>query len=382
MHDLRAVPVEQILEPMSLNRLADRPLVSVVIANYNYAQFIGEAISSVLNQTYQRFEVLICDDGSTDNSCEVIETYARRDIRIKLLRQTNSGVASALNAAYMMSVGLVVCLLDADDAFEPTKIESVVMSFAQNPQAGFCIHKMQPVSVAGKKLGSPVPLELDQGWIGPRVLAAGGSTFGIPTASGISFRREVADQIFPVPLHLKRMCDNYLWRAAISLTEVCDVPAALGKYRLHGGNLTGMPTVSASGILRNLEDIRLVVEAQRQFLTHRYTREIGDCVRMEDSLYWESLLAAFLLSSPRPEGILGRAPSEILAHVPQGLRKHIWRLLLAVPPTLGKRGLQFWWTPASWEGHVRPVLRLLRRCWEPFVRRAKLKSVLHDSSRI
>ncbi|HXG36600.1 MAG TPA: glycosyltransferase, partial [Dehalococcoidia bacterium] len=70
------------LEPMQLPPLPQNPLVSVLIPNYNYGQYISDAIESVLNQTYQNFEIVICDDGSTDNSLEAIRRYAEQDNRI------------------------------------------------------------------------------------------------------------------------------------------------------------------------------------------------------------------------------------------------------------------------------------------------------------
>lgn len=362
MNNQQITQTEKILKPVPLAPLQIHPLVSVIIANYNYAQFVGKAIESVLNQTNQKFEIVICDDGSSDDSCKVIESYIRHDPRINLIRQENEGPASALNAAYAASNGQIVCLLDSDDAFESSKIEDVVSAFGKNPRAGFSIHRLQPVSAIDKNLGSPVPIELERGWIAMKALRAGGSAFGIPTASGNSFRREVTDLIFPIPSHLKRMCDNYLWRTAIFLTEVWAIPETLGKYRLHGENLTGMLTVSASGILRNVEDRRPVVEAQRQFVAQRFGKNIGDRIRLEDSLYWESLMAAYLLS-PEQKTVLTHTPDEMLAHIPRGLRKNLWQLLLIVPRIMGKHALRIWWTPARWQGYVRLFLRMLRCCW-------------------
>jgi cellulose synthase/poly-beta-1,6-N-acetylglucosamine synthase-like glycosyltransferase len=69
--------ISQRLKPIALPPLCDHSLVSILTANYNYAQFIGEAIESAQKQTYTNWEMIICDDGSTDNSCEVVERYMR-----------------------------------------------------------------------------------------------------------------------------------------------------------------------------------------------------------------------------------------------------------------------------------------------------------------
>ncbi len=352
------VPESAHLERMPLEPLPDRPLISVVVANYNYARFIGEAIESVLRQTCQEFEIIICDDGSTDNSCEVIENYARNDSRIKLIRKENGGMASALNAAYAASSGKVICLLDADDTFEPSKIERVVAAFSENQQAGFCIHRIQPVSSTRRDLSAPIPSQLEQGWIATEVLTAGGGSPRLPSASANSFRREITDQVFPLPAHLKKGCDNYLQRIAIFLTEICAIPACLGEYRLHGNNITGL-AVSAAGFLRHIEDARVVIEAQREFLTRRFGSEIGSRVRLEDDRnYWMYLMMTYLLSSPRPKRVCAHSPDEILGHLPEGSGKRLWRLLLAAPAGVGRQVLRFGWGPKPWKRYVFPLLRL------------------------
>ena len=74
------------------------PLVSVVIATYNRANFIGRAIDSILSQTYNNFELIIVDDGCTDNTSQILKKYAAKDKRIVLLKQNNQGLAAARNA--------------------------------------------------------------------------------------------------------------------------------------------------------------------------------------------------------------------------------------------------------------------------------------------
>src|ERR1700687_3666959 len=117
------------------------PLVSILMSNYNYGQYISEAVESVLRQTYARLELVVCDDGSTDRSCEVIEAYRRQDRRIILICKHNGGQASGYNAAFRASRGEVVCFLDSDDVCLPTKIERIVKAFRATPKAGVAGHK-------------------------------------------------------------------------------------------------------------------------------------------------------------------------------------------------------------------------------------------------
>jgi glycosyltransferase involved in cell wall biosynthesis len=100
-----------------------RPMVSIVIDNYNYEPFIGNAIESALRQIYPRVEVIVVDDGSTDGSRRVIDRY--RD-RVVAVEQANGGQAAAVNAGFAASRGDLIMFLDADDELRPQAAERVV----------------------------------------------------------------------------------------------------------------------------------------------------------------------------------------------------------------------------------------------------------------
>jgi glycosyltransferase involved in cell wall biosynthesis len=104
------------------------PLASILINNYNYGRFLGQAIDSALSQDYLSKEILVVDDGSTDNSREIIFSYGDRIIPIF---KENGGQASAFNAGVAASRGDILCFLDADDFFYPEKITHVVDVFCQ-----------------------------------------------------------------------------------------------------------------------------------------------------------------------------------------------------------------------------------------------------------
>jgi glycosyltransferase involved in cell wall biosynthesis len=102
---------------------------SILIDNFNYSSFLGDAIDSVLSQTYTDFEIVVVDDGSSDNSREIIEKYASKDTRIKAVFKSNGGQASAFNAGFEECAGDVVCFLDSDDMFAPTKLNELAEIF-------------------------------------------------------------------------------------------------------------------------------------------------------------------------------------------------------------------------------------------------------------
>lgn len=100
-----------------------KPLVSIVIPVFNAERFLEKTISSVQRQTYENQETIIVNDGSTDSSVQIASKYARCDPRIKVITQTNGGVASARNCGLQNASGEYVAFLDADDLWHPTKIE-------------------------------------------------------------------------------------------------------------------------------------------------------------------------------------------------------------------------------------------------------------------
>lgn len=102
-------------------------LVSIIMPSYNASKFIGESIESVLNQTYQNWELLITDDCSKDTSIDLIESYVKKDDRIKLfVLSYNSGAAVARNNSISQAKGKYIAFLDSDDIWSSTKLEEQI----------------------------------------------------------------------------------------------------------------------------------------------------------------------------------------------------------------------------------------------------------------
>ena len=110
------------------------PLVSVIIPSYNYGRFLGQTLDSVIAQTYLHWECIVVDDGSTDNTREIVESYAGRDSRVKYLYQTNQRAGTARNNGLRNSTGVYLQFLDADDLIESRKIERQVKYLEQHPE--------------------------------------------------------------------------------------------------------------------------------------------------------------------------------------------------------------------------------------------------------
>src|SRR5258705_9340291 len=108
-------------------RMADNgPLVSVILPVRDGESFIGDTLESALGQTYRNLEVVVVDDGSRDRTRAVVEAWAERDSRVRIFVQANAGVAAARNKAIAAARGEFIAPLDADDLWDPTKIERQV----------------------------------------------------------------------------------------------------------------------------------------------------------------------------------------------------------------------------------------------------------------
>jgi glycosyltransferase involved in cell wall biosynthesis len=209
------------------------PVVSILVNNYNYGRFLGEAIDSALAQTYPRVEVIVVDDGSTDNSREVIAGYGDR---VKALFKENGGQASAFNAGFAAAKGDIICFLDADDLFKPGKVEHVVGILEENPNLGWCFdvaHQFDDGT--GKRYPSPATHASGK-WDVRAITAAGKPPF-VPTAtSGLSFRRETLARILPMPEYRNFTSDGYIKFTALAASEGWMASGEFTLLRIHGNN--------------------------------------------------------------------------------------------------------------------------------------------------
>jgi glycosyltransferase involved in cell wall biosynthesis len=257
------------LKPIELSLLPEQPLVSILVSNYNYGRFIGDTIKSALDQTYSNIELIICDDGSTDNSVQIIEEYASRDSRLRLIRKENGGQGSGFNAAFAASRGEIIALLDSDDLFLPRKVERVVADFQAHPDCGLGLQRVIRMSVNLRRQGVwPMSDSLPFGWYGTRLLSDGGVLPFTPPTSGLALRRDVAERLFPLSLErpLVSCPDQLIVRLAPFLTSVTRDQEALSAYRLHGNNNYGPDRVSAESFKRELTYAEALWSAQKQFL--------------------------------------------------------------------------------------------------------------------
>lgn len=128
-------------------------LISIVMPVYNSEKYIEEAISSVIEQSYSYWELLIVNDGSTDGSAQLINKYMERDQRIKLIdKKENEGVALARNCAIKAAQGDYICFLDSDDVWEKNKLE-IQISYMKKKDVSFSCTSYSIINEKGDKVG-------------------------------------------------------------------------------------------------------------------------------------------------------------------------------------------------------------------------------------
>lgn len=206
------------------------PKVSVIIDNYNYGRFLGAAVESVLAQDFTDWELVVVDDGSTDESREVLARYAPR---VRAVFQKNSGYAAAFNRGVAETTGALVCFLDADDVWRKDKLTRVVERFDREPDLGAVQHLLQDADSGLAPMEQSFPAwparyALDDFLEGRVELGA---------TSGLSFRREVLAKALPIPTEFRFLyADHYLFVRALFFGDAGNIAEPLGLHRVHGAN--------------------------------------------------------------------------------------------------------------------------------------------------
>lgn len=217
-------------------RLDPEPLVSCIIPNYNNAAVVGETVQSCLAQTYPRLEVLVVDDGSTDDSLEVLDKFGDR---ITVLSQDNRGVSVARNVGVAHSQGALLAFCDSDDLWRADKTEKQVAALGAAPDAALCYTDFEPFGV--RRAEAPRLFEF---FDLIRRLARGPATPGaLPLQnhvmmSSVMARRSAFVQSGGFRAGLSYPQDWLLWTAMEQVGTLLYLDEPLTLYRLHPAGRT------------------------------------------------------------------------------------------------------------------------------------------------
>lgn len=215
---------------------AQAPRVSIIVINFNYAQFLRQAVDSASTQTWADTEVIVVDDCSTDGSRAVIESYGSRVIPV--LRSTNGGMSASANSGFAASSGAIVMFLDADDYLHPDAAARVVAAWA--PDVVQVQARLDLVDAGGRAIDVYPPREvaLDAGDVAPLLAARG--RYSTTVTTGLAFGRDALSQVMPIPeAAFDRSADGYLATVVPLYGRVVALEAVIGGYRRHDSNHSG-----------------------------------------------------------------------------------------------------------------------------------------------
>ncbi|MCW5316939.1 CHAT domain-containing protein [Nostoc sp. KVJ3] len=267
------------------------PLISIVIVNYNRKSYLEEAIASVLAQTWQNFELLIWDNGSTDGSVAIAHAYAQRDERVRVVEADNQGVAAACKAAIGQTSGTYVGILDNDDILAPTALAQTATLLNHHPETGFVYTDYLNIDQNGKVIGYGHRCSIPYSPVG---LLVNFMTFHFRL-----MRRSVYDRVGGVNESFS--CSAYDYDLCLRLSEVAQVlrvKEPLYLYRNHSQNIS---------VTRKKEQILWSAKAIAQAL---WRRGLADKLQIDVEL----LTGRFILRHKKP--LLHNIAASVLAVVP------------------------------------------------------------------
>lgn len=296
------------------------PVVSVVIPTRNRAAYLRQAMESVCAQSFQDWELLVVNDGSTDDTPDVVVSY-RHDPRIRQIVQEHRGRAAAVNQGVEQGSGRLVAFLDDDDLWMPDKLAKQVVACEANAQAGLCYTLAQRMDETGRPIGSGAwPSTVCSGWVLTRLLDD-----NFIVNSSVMVRRSCLSRVgrFDTTLPFGSE-DWHLWLRIARSYPVVLIDTPLVRYRVHEGNANFEQLLrSGSAVLEALyRDPRFAGEARvgrGSASANLYLRAAGAPQRSIRRSTRAAIVAHALAQSP--QAILTRPMAAALARLllPQSL---------------------------------------------------------------
>lgn len=245
-----------------MDSIGVRPKVSVIIPTYNRGKFLGAAIHSVLAQTFSDFEIIVVDDGSTDDSAAIIKEI--HDDRLIYIYQDNQGRSNARNFALNLARGSYITFLDSDDLYLPSKLELQVSYLDSHPNVGMIYTSALCINEGG----DPLPHKYEasvSGYIYNDIAFFTPVTITLPT---VMARREVFDVVGGFDEQMHRFEDTDMWRRISKSYYIGAIREYTCELRTHDDNsllaqnpthiLTALDYYSAK-ILREDQDVSMLV---------------------------------------------------------------------------------------------------------------------------
>lgn len=225
--------------------MRELPLVSIVTPAFNQAEYLTETIESVLAQDYPNLEYIVLDDGSTDQTPEVLKKF---DGRIRHERHANMGQAGTLNRGWGMASGSLIGYLSSDDRLAPHAVSSLVQALIENQDAAVAYCDFELIDAKGRTFRRVQTEAYDVHRLCVDLVCQPGP--------GALFRREVYDRTGGWAEHLRQIPDFEFWLRASRQGTFIRVPEVLAHYRVHEGSASFRPTTKE----RSMEIVHVMEE--------------------------------------------------------------------------------------------------------------------------
>ena len=209
------------------------PLVSVMMPVYNVGRYVGKAVESILNQTFEDFEFLIVNDGSTDGSLEILREYAARDRRIRLSSRGNIGLAGSRDELLKAAQGELAACMDADDISSPDRLEKQVAYLREHPECSLVGSRVTIIDPDGEPL-QVMGEHLEHEAIDRSLMNAEGQSIYNPS---VMYRRHLALQVGGYRQEYDYMEDLDLFLRMAEVGRLANLPQPLLQYREHLGKV-------------------------------------------------------------------------------------------------------------------------------------------------
>lgn len=202
------------------------PLISVIMATFNRADLIGEAIDSVLHQSYRNLELIIVDDGSTDDTASLIGTKYASESRLKYIYQENTGQSGARNNALTVTKGQFICFIDSDNVWLPNKLQLQVRAFGNDPSVDIVYGDIITIDETGDELHRN-NMKRYSGFIAGRLLKDNFVSMNTALA-----KRSCFDELGGMGGEVEVADDYDLWLRFSSKFKFLYLPEYFAKYRV------------------------------------------------------------------------------------------------------------------------------------------------------
>ena len=230
-------------EDLSGGTLMLPPKVSVVIPTYNHARYLRYALDSVINQSYANLEVLVIDDGSTDETAKLVKLYGSK---VNYVYKENGGTPSALNVGLSLTAGEYICWLSADDHLFAEKVSKQVGLMESNPNLGFSYTSFVVIDGNGiKQYDVNSPYYSDKKEMVTKLLEG-----CFINGSSVMMRRSALETIGNFDTSLPQAHDYDLWFRFLRHYSCGFLNELLLAYRWHGKNMSQNPNEACSVIVR------------------------------------------------------------------------------------------------------------------------------------